>query len=94
MGKVVVGLVRSKVEIGKDHDAGRRMFEDLRTPAGMLPSVIPFAKLEAQPLEQGDQAGKEPARRAECMMVMIGPPEPELILSSLLNSSRPVRDSQ
>src|SRR4051794_29789070 len=90
MSEVVRGLVGGEVEIGEDDDPGRRMFEDLRPPSRMMARVEPLAELEAERPEQANDAGEEPPRATERVVIVVGPTEPEPILPRLLHLCRTV----
>jgi len=52
-GKIQLRFLGHQVHVRENRDAHKGLLGDLRTPAGMLPSVIPFAKLEAKPIGKG-----------------------------------------
>ena len=90
VGEVVRGLLGGEVEVGEDHDARRRVLEDLGPPAGMLARVEPLAEQEPRALEHPDQPGEEPPRRAERVVVVVRPAQPEPVLPGLLDPRRAV----
>ena len=67
VAEVMFGLLGGEVEVGEDHDAGRRVLEHLGAPAGMGPGVEPLAELEPQRGEQvRSRAGRTAASSGTC----------------------------
>lgn len=58
MGKVAVQFIGIHVNISEDDDAGGRLFQYLRTPAGVVTRMKAFAAVKAKRLEGRDQRGK------------------------------------
>src|SRR5690606_22441311 len=88
MGEISGELVRREIDVREDDDAGARLLEHLRSPAGFGSGVEAFAKLETHALEDRDQVREALARRAIRVVVMVRPTEAETILPPPLDPRR------
>ncbi len=90
VGEVVRGLLGGEVEVGEDHDPGRRVLEDLRPQPACSPAWNRSRSDEPERLEDPDHAREEPPRTAEGVVVVVRPAEPEPVLPRLLHLRRAV----
>src|SRR5262245_35512469 len=79
-----------QIDIGKDDDAGVRLFDDLSSPTCFAAGIEALAALETHLFEHRYQVRKRSTARAVSMVVMIGPTEADTVLPLVLNSSSPV----
>src|SRR5205807_8804254 len=75
------GLVRFEIDIAKSHDPLDRLFENLSAPTGLRASVIAFPPFEAELFQRAHEIDKMFARRAEGMVIVIGPAESQSVLA-------------
>ena len=77
VGEVGGHFFGREIDIGEDHHAGVRLFDDLRTPTGFAAGVETLAALEAHLFEHGDQMRERGAAGAVGVMIVVGPAEAE-----------------
>ncbi len=73
VGEVGRGFIGGEVQVGEDDDAGGRMLQDLRAPAGVISRVKALAKLKAEALKQADDPGKIAPGATERVVIVVRP---------------------
>ncbi len=86
MREVTGQLIRRQIDVREHDGPEHRLLENLRAPAGLGSRIKPFATGETELLEDSDGAVKPLARCIIRMMVVVGPSDPEYVLSRFLHS--------